>query len=135
MTNERTVWCVLTHHPSDHHLVSIHAEPGVAEKVASKNDGWYVQRWAVQVEPSAPPGREVTLGPVRRHPEVCHGQLTFTDTRVWVDSLFGYLRAGHSVDEWREDYPSVSLEQAQETLDLALQLLEEATRTSASGRP
>lgn len=135
MTDTRTVWCVLTDYPSDHHLVSIHGEAEVAEKTASQNDGWYVQRWPVQEGPSASAEGEVSLGPVRRHPEVCHGQLTFTDTRVWVDSLFGYLRAGHSVNEWREDYPSVSLEQAQETLDLALQLLEEATRTGASGRP
>lgn len=65
---------------------------------------------------------QVRLGPIRRHPQVCHGSLTFAGSRVWVDSLFGYLKEGAPLDEWLEDFPSVSCGQAQATLELALEV-------------
>lgn len=67
---------------------------------------------------------EIRLGPIRRHPQVCRGELTFGGSRVWVDALFGYLKDGAPLDEWLEDFPSVSRGQAQATLELALEVLE-----------
>lgn len=43
---------------------------------------------------------------------VLSGQLVFTGTRVPVESLFDHLEAGISLDEFLDDFPSVSREQA-----------------------
>jgi uncharacterized protein (DUF433 family) len=52
-------------------------------------------------------------------PEVLGGQPVFKGTRVPVDSLFMHLEKGISLDEFLEDFPSVSREQAVSILEIA----------------
>lgn len=47
----------------------------------------------------------------QRDPEIMSGELCFTGTRVPVRSLFGYLRAGHSIEYFLEGFPTVTKEQ------------------------
>jgi len=51
--------------------------------------------------------------------EILSGQAVFTGTRVPVESLFDHLEAGVSLDEFLEDFPSVTKEQAIALLDMA----------------
>jgi uncharacterized protein (DUF433 family) len=51
-------------------------------------------------------------------PEIMGGELVFVGTRVPVYNLFDYLAAGDSLDEFLEQFPSVSREQAVATLKL-----------------
>lgn len=56
-------------------------------------------------------------------PEITGGTPVFTGTRVPVSRLFSYLRHGHPLDEFLDDYPTVEKEQAQRVLDVALAVL------------
>ena len=49
---------------------------------------------------------------VSRSPEVMSGAAVFTGTRVPAQSLLDYLAGGHTLDEFLEDFPTVSREQA-----------------------
>jgi len=53
-------------------------------------------------------------------PEVVSGALVFTGTRVPVDILIDYLRAGDSLDRFLEGFPTVAREQAEGFLEIAL---------------
>ena len=55
--------------------------------------------------------------------EVLSGQPVFAGTRVPVESLFDHLEAGISIDEFLDDFPTVSKEQAVALLDIANKLL------------
>ncbi len=55
-----------------------------------------------------------------RSDEVMHGTLVFAGTRVPVESLIAHLRAGDRLDDFLDGFPSVSREQAEAFLDLAL---------------
>ena len=44
--------------------------------------------------------------------EILGGQTVFKDTRVPVETLFDHLEAGISLDQFLEDFPTVSREQA-----------------------
>ena len=48
----------------------------------------------------------------------------FVGTRVPVKSLYDYLEAGDSLDEFLESFPSVSREQAIAALELAREMIE-----------
>ena len=52
-------------------------------------------------------------------PEIMGGEPVFIGTRVPVYNLFDYLEAGDSLDEFLEQFPSVSREQAIGALELA----------------
>ena len=52
-------------------------------------------------------------------PEVMHGTPVFAGTRVPIQALLDYLEAGESLNEFLEDFPSVSREQAVKFIDLA----------------
>ena len=52
-------------------------------------------------------------------PEILGGTQCFSGTRVPVDSLIDYLEAGDSLDEFLDNFPSV-------TRDAAIAALEEA---------
>jgi len=54
-----------------------------------------------------------------RDPEIMGGELVFVGTRVPVYNLFDYLEAGDSLDEFLEQFPSVSHEQAIAAIELA----------------
>lgn len=47
------------------------------------------------------------------------GELVFVGTRVPLYNLFDYLEAGDSLNEFLEQFPSVSREQAIAALELA----------------
>ena len=56
-------------------------------------------------------------------PEVLGGQPVFKGTRVPIETLFDHLEAGVSLDEFLEDFPTVSKEKAIATLEIANKLL------------
>ena len=47
------------------------------------------------------------------------GESCFTGRRVPVKALFDYLKAGHTLEEFLGDFPSVSREHAVAVIDLA----------------
>ena len=51
--------------------------------------------------------------------EILGGTPVFVGTRVPVKSLYDYLEAGDSLDEFLESFPSVTREQAVAALELA----------------
>lgn len=52
-------------------------------------------------------------------PEIMHGTPCFQGTRVPFKSLIDYLEGGYSLDEFVEQFPSVSREQAIQALEEA----------------
>ena len=52
--------------------------------------------------------------------EIMGGTPVFTGTRVPVDSLIIHLKAGDSLEQFLDGFPSVSREQAEAFLELAL---------------
>lgn len=67
---------------------------------------------------------------VHSDPEILGGTPVFVGTRVPVKSLYDYLAAGDSLDEFLDSFPSVSREQAIAALELAREMTE-AHATSA----
>jgi uncharacterized protein (DUF433 family) len=58
-------------------------------------------------------------GVVHSDPEIMGGTPVFVGTRVPVQSLFDYLEAGDSVEEFLEAFPTVSREQVLTALEIA----------------
>lgn len=56
-------------------------------------------------------------------PDVQFGTPVFTGTRVPVESLFGHLERGITIDEFLDDFPSVTKAQAVAVLELAGRVL------------
>ena len=56
---------------------------------------------------------------VHSDPEISGGTPVFRGTRVPVQSLFDYLEGGETLDQFLDQFPSVSKEQALAALDLA----------------
>ena len=56
---------------------------------------------------------------VHSDPEILGGKPVFVGTRVPVKSLYDYLEAGDSLDEFLESFPSVTKDQAVAALELA----------------
>jgi uncharacterized protein (DUF433 family) len=52
-------------------------------------------------------------------PEILGGTPVFRGTRVPIQNLFDYLEGGETLDEFLDDFPSVSREQTLEVLQLA----------------
>ncbi len=55
--------------------------------------------------------------------EILSGTPVFKNTRVPIKNLIDYLKAGDSLDEFLDDFPSVSREQAKQALELAKEVL------------
>jgi len=55
--------------------------------------------------------------------EVLGGQTVFKGTRVPVETLFDHLEDGVTIDDFLDDFPSVTKEQAIALLDYANKLL------------
>ena len=55
--------------------------------------------------------------------EIMSGTPVFKNTRVPIKNLIDYLEVGESLDEFLEDFPSVSREQAIQALELAKEML------------
>jgi uncharacterized protein (DUF433 family) len=53
----------------------------------------------------------MSLPIVSRDPEIMGGAPVFRETRVLVQTLLDYLEAGDSIDEFLEDFPTVTREQ------------------------
>ena len=60
---------------------------------------------------------------VSRNPEVMSGALCFTGTRVPVQNLFDYIEGSSSLEQFLEDFPSVSRETAVAVLEAARERL------------
>ena len=56
-------------------------------------------------------------------PEILGGQPVFKGTRVTVETLFDHLEAGVSLEDFLEDFPTVTKEQAVSALEIANKLL------------
>jgi uncharacterized protein (DUF433 family) len=61
---------------------------------------------------------------VHSDPDILGGIPVFAGTRVPVKSLYDYLEAGDSLDEFLESFPSVSRGQAVAALELAREMTE-----------
>ena len=61
---------------------------------------------------------------VKRDPEIMSGALCFTGTRVPVKNLFDYLEGTSCLEEFLEDFPTVSRERAVAVLEAAHEVLE-----------
>ena len=55
--------------------------------------------------------------------EIMSGTPVFKNTRVPIKNLIDYLETGESLDDFLEDFPSVTREQAVQTLKLAREVL------------
>ncbi len=56
-------------------------------------------------------------------PEVLGGQPVFRGTRVPIETLFDHLEAGISLEEFLEDFPTVSKGQVVAALEIANKLM------------
>ena len=56
-------------------------------------------------------------------PDILGGTPVFTGTRVPIDTLLVYLRKGKRIEDFRDDFPTVSYKQAEALLKLAEQAL------------
>jgi uncharacterized protein (DUF433 family) len=63
-------------------------------------------------------------GIVHSDPEILGGTPVFVGTRVPVKTLYDYLEGGDSLDEFLDDFPSISREQAIAALELAHSMTE-----------
>ena len=61
----------------------------------------------------------MALTVVSRDPEIMSGALCFTGTRVPVQNLFDYLEGSSSLEDFLEDFPTVSREVAVSVLEQA----------------
>lgn len=68
------------------------------------------------------------MGDIRKimhtDPEILGGVPVFVGTRVPVKTLYDYLEGGDSLDEFLDDFPSVSREQAVAALELGRDMSE-----------
>lgn len=56
---------------------------------------------------------------VTRSPEIMSGALCFAGTRVPVKNLFDYLEGSSSLEDFLQDFPSVTRENAVAVLEMA----------------
>jgi uncharacterized protein (DUF433 family) len=63
-------------------------------------------------------------------PEILGGTPVFIGTRVPAQALIDYLEAGHPLDEFLDDFPSVTREQAVAALEQAKQILVSSARAA-----
>jgi len=61
----------------------------------------------------------MNYGPINIDPETMGGTPVFTGTRVPVQTLFDYIEGGDNLNEFLEDYPTVSKEAAILVLEMA----------------
>ncbi len=60
---------------------------------------------------------------IQRSAEILGGTPVFRGTRVPIQTLIDYLEGGDSLDQFLDDFPTVSREQALQVLELAKELL------------
>ena len=67
---------------------------------------------------------------INRDPNILGGTPVFTGTRVPVRILWDHLEAGIRLDDFLDDYPTVSREQAVAVLEIAAGMLLDNTHES-----
>ncbi len=67
---------------------------------------------------------------VQSDPEILGGTPVFVGTRVPLRNLIDYLEGGHSLNEFLDDFPSVSRDQAIAALETAHEVLTAGARPS-----
>jgi uncharacterized protein (DUF433 family) len=60
---------------------------------------------------------------IHSDPEILGGTPVFVGTRVPAQALIDYLEGGHPLDEFLDDFPSVSRQQAIAALEVAREAL------------
>ena len=63
---------------------------------------------------------------ISRSPEIMSGTPVFVGTRVPVRTLIDYLAGGHPLEDFLDDFPTVSREQALELLARIKEMLKDA---------
>ena len=63
--------------------------------------------------------RSMNYGQVCIDPEIMSGTPVFAGTRVPIQTIFDYIEGGNSLEEFLEDFPSVSRNAAIEVLEMA----------------
>jgi uncharacterized protein (DUF433 family) len=71
---------------------------------------------------------EIASLPITVDPDVLSGAPVFRGTRVPVDALLSNLEAGVSIDEFLENFPTVSREQALEVIEFSRATLQRLTK-------
>jgi len=69
---------------------------------------------------------EIETQIISRSPNILSGTLVFAGTRVPVETIIDYISAGHSLEEFLDDFPTVRREQALELLQRLKQQLADA---------
>ena len=64
-----------------------------------------------------------TNGVIVRNPEILGGTPVFRGTRVPFQALLDYLEGGETLDEFLDDFPTVTREAAVSALELAKSLV------------
>ena len=67
---------------------------------------------------------------VHSDPEIMGGTPVFVGTRVPLRNLIDYLEGGYSLDEFLDDFPGVSREQAVGALEAAHEVLTTRARSA-----
>lgn len=68
---------------------------------------------------------------VHSDPEILGGTPVFVGTRVPVKALLDYLEGGHRLDDFLDDFPTVTREQAVAALEEGIQLLVSSSARAA----
>jgi uncharacterized protein (DUF433 family) len=58
-------------------------------------------------------------GQVSIDPDIMSGTAVFAGTRVPIQNLFDYIEGGEDLDEFLDDFPSVTMEAALAVLEMA----------------
>ena len=74
----------------------------------------------------------MTDTPIERNPDILGGTPVFSGTGVPVRTLMEHLEAGDRLDDFLEDFPTVSREQALKALDLAKVMLTNGANETAA---
>ena len=67
---------------------------------------------------------------IHSDPEILGGTPVFIGTRVPAQTLIDYLEAGHPLNEFLDDFPSVTREQAVAALEEAKRILVSGARAA-----
>jgi len=81
-------------------------------------------------KPRRKPAKRSRKAVVHSDPDIMSGMPVFVGTRVPFKNLIDYLAGGDPLEEFLDDFPGVSREQAVAGLELARTLVEDRARTS-----
>ncbi|MBL7805239.1 MAG: DUF433 domain-containing protein [Saprospiraceae bacterium] len=76
------------------------------------------------------------LSSISVHPEIQDGAPVFSGTRIRVETFMDFMRIGVSVNEFLDEFPSITRDQALEVYDLVVREYSlDQMRTLADGGP